>query len=78
MQVLSTNHLMKGMHNLPPRDKFELPLLTKERYDEELAQGHDLLQCPPMSQLKVLDMKLKEHPSIGDLPGASSNYQMTL
>eukprot|EP00668_Euglena_longa_P031805 GGOE01041063.1.p1 GENE.GGOE01041063.1~~GGOE01041063.1.p1 ORF type:complete len:425 (+),score=132.98 GGOE01041063.1:72-1277(+) len=77
-EVLSTNHLMKGMHNLPPRDKFELPLLTRERYEHQLAQGRDLLQCPPLSGLKVLDMQLKEHPSPHTLPGASADYQLTL
>ena len=76
--VLSTNHLMKGMHNLPPREKFELPLLTREHYAEALAAGTDLLQCPPLPQLKVLDMKLKAHALVTDLPGATSNYRLTL
>lgn len=42
LQVLSTNHLMQGTHRLPPRAKYELPLLTREQYAALLtALGRD-------------------------------------
>jgi hypothetical protein len=74
--VLSTNHLMKGMHNLPPRDLFELPLLTQQKREEFASQGQDVLEVPALDQLVCLDMKLNKVASWEMFPGANSAYKL--
>jgi len=77
--VLSTNHLMQGTHRLPPRAKYELPLLTREQHAALLtALGRDPLACPPLAALTLYDMRLRTCAAPADLPGASAPWHLTL
>ena len=63
--VLSTNHLMKGEHPLPPRHLFELPLLTKEvveryRGGAKGNQDYDPLAMPTFREVKVYNVVVVE------------------
>jgi len=64
--VLATNHLMKGEHKLPPRDKFELPLLEDDPPDLE-----KLLHVPPLSSMHVFNAKVERVEGREALNGAS-------
>eukprot|EP01001_Neometanema_parovale_P006551 NODE_2904_length_1316_cov_173.860855_g2757_i0.p1 GENE.NODE_2904_length_1316_cov_173.860855_g2757_i0~~NODE_2904_length_1316_cov_173.860855_g2757_i0.p1 ORF type:complete len:414 (+),score=60.58 NODE_2904_length_1316_cov_173.860855_g2757_i0:66-1307(+) len=72
--VLSTNHLMKGMHKLPPRGLFELPLLSLEAYSDALRRGNDLLEVK-VAEMYVLDMHLRRVRTPKELPHATSDYR---
>ncbi|KAJ9463537.1 hypothetical protein DIPPA_26852 [Diplonema papillatum] len=67
--VLSTNHLMKGMHNTPKRSLFELPLLQTSDYDAAKSSGIELLRAPEMSRLQVYDLLVRSVASYKDVPG---------
>lgn len=68
--VLSTNHLMKGEHNLPPRKLFELPLLTDRRVDDiaDADARRSMSQFPPLDEMLAFDVMFHAVQTVGALP----------
>lgn len=66
--VLSTNHLLPGVHNLPPRKLFELPLVPPEA---QLSEGHRraLSAFPPLKSMKAFDVMYKHVGNLDRLHG---------
>lgn len=66
--VLSTNHLLAGVHPTPPKDLFELPLVPSW----PLMSDDDkrvLALFPPLTSLVAYDVMFKRVPSLSDLHG---------
>lgn len=66
--VLSTNHLLPGVHNTPPKDLFELPLVPPmESMSDDDKRVLELF--PPLTSLVTYDVMFKRVPSLMELHG---------
>jgi hypothetical protein len=67
--VLSTNHLMKGEHPLPPRHLFELPLLTTEVVTayRQKQKEYDPLAIPAFEAVPVYNVVVERVASVDAL-----------
>lgn len=66
--VLSTNHLLPGVHNTPPKDLFELPLVPSLSLmtDDDKRVLH---LFPPLHTLVAFDVMFKRVPALSALHG---------
>jgi hypothetical protein len=66
--VLSTNHLLPGVHNTPPKDLFELPLVPplESMTDDDKRV---LALFPPLESLVTYDVMFKKVSSLAELHG---------
>lgn len=68
--VLSTNHLLPGVHPTPPKKLFELPLVPAEGSMGD-ADRRSLSNFPPLESLRAYDVMFKERGTLKDLHGRS-------
>eukprot|EP01064_Diplonema_japonicum_P002818 TRINITY_DN11818_c0_g2_i1.p1 TRINITY_DN11818_c0_g2~~TRINITY_DN11818_c0_g2_i1.p1 ORF type:complete len:398 (+),score=94.96 TRINITY_DN11818_c0_g2_i1:297-1490(+) len=72
--VLTTNHLMKGEHPTPKRELFELPLLTKDVYEEHMQSGTNILRAPRLDSLKAYDIAVRDVGTFEGMPNYDAEF----